>query len=222
MKSAFVKHKAFFIPYLVLLGVCAFFILTYTKATIHLYLNQYHSPFFDVFFSYLTNMGDGIFLPIFLLVMILFRYRYAILVVLVFIISGLVVQLLKRGFFYDIVRPIEYFKGIAELYLIPGIKMNSAHSFPSGHSATAFGVMICFVFIFKNNGLKALMLVLAALIAYSRVYLSQHFLIDIVVGSLIGTLTAIFLEKYLLKFKNGWLDSNLVLQIQKKERKSNT
>jgi membrane-associated phospholipid phosphatase len=217
MKSAFLKNRIFYIPYLVLSCICLFAILLYSKAEIHLYLNQFHSSFFDWFFSRITYLGDGIFLPLFLLIMVCIRYRYAILMILVFLFSGIIVQLLKRGVFYDVVRPAEYFKGIAELHFVPGVKMYGLHSFPSGHSATAFGVMICFVFVLQNKGLKFGLLLFAALIAYSRVYLSQHFLPDIMAGSLIGILTAVFLETKLLKYKNGWLDSNLLVQLKNKK-----
>jgi membrane-associated phospholipid phosphatase len=44
------------------------------------------------------------------------------------------------------------------------------------------------------------LLVLAALGAYSRVYLSQHFLSDVCVGSIIGFITP-FLMYYLFKSK---------------------
>lgn len=217
MKSAFLKNRIFYIPYLVLSCICLIAILLYSKAEIHLYLNQFHSSFFDWFFSCITYLGDGIFLPLFLLIMVCIRYRYAILMILVFLISGMIVQLLKRGVFYDVVRPAEYFKGIAELHFVPGVKMYGLHSFPSGHSATAFGVMICFALVLQNKGLKFGLLIFAALIAYSRVYLSQHFLPDIMAGSLIGILTAVFLEVKLLKYKNGWLDSNLIVQFKNKK-----
>jgi membrane-associated phospholipid phosphatase len=43
-------------------------------------------------------------------------------------------------------------------------------------------------FVSSKNGMKLLFLALALLTAYSRVYLSQHWLQDVTAGSFIGTL----------------------------------
>jgi membrane-associated phospholipid phosphatase len=59
-------------------------------------------------------------------------------------------------------------------------------SFPSGHAATAFAAAVA-VGVIHPRLLKPL-LVLAALVALSRVYLGVHFVTDIVVGSALGVL----------------------------------
>jgi membrane-associated phospholipid phosphatase len=210
MKDTLYNNKAFFIPYSILLLIGTFFVVRFTKADIHLFINQFHSPFFDIFFKYLTYLGDGITLPLYLILMVMLRYRNAILLVIVFLISGLLVQILKRAFFSDVMRPVGFFKNIADLYLVPGVKQNCCNSFPSGHSATAFGIMVCFAISLKNNGLKFMVLILACLIAYSRMYLSQHFLIDIMVGSFIGTLTALICYLWINNWNATWLDRNIL------------
>jgi len=216
MKKSIYDNRVFFLPYLMLLFVCTYFIVNYSKADIHIYLNQFHNPVADFFFKLLTLLGDGITLPFYLLIMAMFRFRYAILLVLTFLLSGLIVQMLKRSFFADIVRPAEFFKGVYDLYLVPGVEQNCCRSFPSGHTATAFSLMVCFAFVLKNNGLKFGVFLLACLIAYSRVYLSQHFLIDIVVGSIIGITSSLLLELLILIYKADWLDKNLLYFIKKR------
>jgi membrane-associated phospholipid phosphatase len=144
------------------------------------------------------------------------RYRNAVVLVLVFIVSGFVVQILKRTVFADIVRPVEFFKNIADLYLVPGIKQNCCNSFPSGHSATAFGMMVMFALVAKKNYVKMLVLFLACLIAYSRMYLSQHFLIDIMAGSFIGTITAVLFYNWGNKWKGKWLNLNILCRDKEK------
>jgi membrane-associated phospholipid phosphatase len=216
MHSVIKPNKWFYIPYLLVFIFCIAIILIYTKSEIHLYLNQFHTSFFDKFFRFATNFGDGIVLPLFLLVMLFIRFRDALLFVMVFLLSGLIVQLLKRTVFDDIVRPAEFFKGIYELYLVPGVKQHYHNSFPSGHSATAFGYMICFAYVFTNKWTKILLLLIACIIAYSRVYLSQHFLVDITIGSLIGVLSATFLSHYVQLFRPKWLEMNLTKILSKK------
>lgn len=218
MKEFFTLQKWFSYPYLLLLLFCSYFIAVFTKAEIHIFINQFHSPAADVFFRYITYMGDGIFIPIYFLILVMVRYRYALLLVLVFLLSGLVVQILKRGFFEDALRPAEYLKDIYTLYLVPGVKQHCCKSFPSGHTATAFSVMVCFAFAFKSNVAKFLSLTMACLIAFSRVYLSQHFLIDIVVGSIIGVLVSVYGNYFLGKVQNAWIDSNLGAYLKRKKK----
>jgi undecaprenyl-diphosphatase len=59
-------------------------------------------------------------------------------------------------------------------------------SFPSGHSITAFAIMLS-VGRFHPHLMPALLL-LAVCIATSRVVLGMHFLSDVLAGSLIGTI----------------------------------
>lgn len=218
MKSTLRENQVFLYPYLGVTFISIFFLSLYSKASIHMYLNSLNCGFGDVFFKYLTYLGDGIFIPVFLVVMLFIRFRYAFLLVLVYILSGLPVQLLKRVFFYDMARPTKYLENV-ELHLVPGVKKLSNHSFPSGHSATAFGIMICFAIAVKNRYLKFFFFVLATLIAYSRVYLSQHFLIDITVGAFIGLLTGLLLYEYVKNLKWKWLDMSLT-EILHKDRVS--
>lgn len=218
MKEFFTQQKWFSYPYLLLLLFCSYCIAVYTKAEIHIFINQFHSPVADVFFRYITYMGDGIFIPIYFIMLAMIRYRYALLLVMVFLLSGLVVQILKRGFFSDVVRPTEYLKDMYTLYLVPGVKQHCCKSFPSGHTATAFSVMVCFAFAFKSNVARFLSLTLACLIAFSRVYLSQHFLVDIVVGSIIGVLVSVYGNYFFGKVQNTWLDSNFKEYLKRKRK----
>jgi undecaprenyl-diphosphatase len=57
-------------------------------------------------------------------------------------------------------------------------------SFPSGHAATAFAAAVAVGVLFPR--LRKPLLLLAATIAASRVYLGVHFATDVLVGSLLG------------------------------------
>jgi undecaprenyl-diphosphatase len=73
------------------------------------------------------------------------------------------------------------------------------NSFPSGHSTTAFSLFMALSFL--QPKFKWLFLLFASLVALSRVALGVHYFSDILVGSLLGTLTSIYLYNRFYKAK---------------------
>jgi undecaprenyl-diphosphatase len=70
-------------------------------------------------------------------------------------------------------------------------------SFPSGHAATSFaGATLLSAFLPR---LRLPLYLLAALVAWSRVYVGVHYPLDIVVGAVLGTVVAllfVYLERH--------------------------
>jgi len=69
-----------------------------------------------------------------------------------------------------------------------GTRRHGNASFPSSHAANAFAVAVLLARRWRR-GTPAFLL-LAALVAYSRLYLNRHWLSDVLAGALIGALMA--------------------------------
>ena len=81
--------------------------------------------------------------------------------------------------------------------LIPLIAKPTDFSFPSGHTTASFAVaLVMFRMLPKKIGIPAV--VLAALVAFSRLYLGVHYPTDVLVGfvvALVGSLLAVWIVR---------------------------
>jgi membrane-associated phospholipid phosphatase len=213
LKRLFKSNLYFLIPYLLFLFTGAILLLVYSKSELHLHFNSFHKVLFNHFFYLLTFLGDGWTAIIISIILLFFSYRFALITVLSFALGSGITQSLKHFVFNNHVRPVKFFEGNRLLYLIPGVDMNSYYSFPSGHSTTAFAVYFCLALFVSRKWMKFGLLVLTLLIAYSRVYLSQHFFVDVYAGSMVGIFSTIcvwlLFQRYM---KTQVLDRSLLRQ----------
>ncbi|MCJ8210158.1 phosphatase PAP2 family protein [Mucilaginibacter sp. RS28] len=206
------RLRLFFIPYLAILITCLIIKLTHSREDIYFTVNHHHNHFFDDFFSYATDLGNGIAAVIILIVMLLYSYRNTFLLATSFAITSVLAQIVKRIFHSP--RPSLYFKDeLTHIYFVKGIKILSTNSFPSGHTVQAFTIAVVLAYVARQKRWGFIALLFALFIGYSRMYLSQHFFEDVVAGSIIGTITTViwltiidskpFLHS--LKWKHGLL-----------------
>jgi len=213
MKSLFV----YIIAYLVLLTIVLGLMFVYPKPELHLLMNAYHTSFLDTFFKYYTLLAEWPLYVLALLPLLWKMARMTIFFAVCELTGGATLQLLKHFFSED--RPVSVFEHYPHLTLplVQGVDMHHSNSFPSGHASTFFMFCTCLLIVYvyyycKKDKILSLrtkmlfgmtqlvLLFLAALGAYSRVYLSQHFLSDVCVGSIIG-FTMPFLMYYFCKDK---------------------
>ena len=203
------KNLAFYIPYIFFVSTFIFLILMNEKADLHLWLTSFHTPKGDVFFKYYTEVGGSI--PFIIAGLALFyNYRVAVFLLVSQLAVGLVSRIMKEA--WNESRPIVYFKENfpdMSLHQVDGVKIHSFHSFPSGHSASAFALFMALSLLTKNKSLQFLYFVLALLVGFSRIYLSQHFALDVLVGSIIGVVVSIICKYYFDKTPTKWADGSL-------------
>ncbi len=210
------KNTFFIVPFIIIIIFVSIILVVFRKSDIHKYLNQLHNGLFDFVFRYITYLGDGFFVILVCIVLFVFSFRNAFYFLATYLSTGILVQILKRFIFDDIMRPVKYFEGTYDLYTVEGVKLYHFLSFPSGHSATTFGFFVCIAFITESRLVKLLCLILACLVAYSRIYLSQHFLVDVYAGSLIGITGAVVFYNMVYLSEKDWLDYSVLKLIRKR------
>ncbi len=180
----------FLIPYaaIFLVGLLGFILNDHGDFV--LFLNDLHTPSLDLFFRYTTHLGDGIALAIVALFLLVVKRRYGWVLILIGLSQSALSWLMKRVIFGKVPRPKNYFEDISQFNLVEGVELHGNYSFPSGHTMTAFSIAAFLSLVYKKPSVSIAALCLAVLAGISRVYLLQHFLIDILAGSLVGTALA--------------------------------
>lgn len=138
-----------------------------------------HIP--DVFFGTVTHLGDGGILWILLTLLLLIfprTRRCGAVMAVSLILNALVVNVVLKPL-VERVRPYDVNPMVQLLIAKPW-----DYSFPSGHTASSFAAASALLFE-KNKAWKWAML-LAGILAYSRLYLYVHYPTDVLAGAVIG------------------------------------
>ena len=194
MKELIKHNRLYLILYILMLAIVGYYLWNYDKVTIHKAINAYvGNPYIDVFFKYVTHLGDGVVALIIGGLMLFISVRKSLYILFSYVGAAIVSSLLKYIVYPDVFRPHATFGYFVreKLNLVPGVEMSALRSFPSGHALSAFALFFCLMFMTQRTGLKCLFFLLACIASFSRVYISQHWLIDIYVGSVIGVLFSV-------------------------------
>ncbi len=161
-------------------------------------INNWHILPVDKLFQGLSLLGE-ILVPVLLLIYFIWKKRAWIRPFLFsYAASTMLVQGLKHLVFPSALRPYAYFKALdIPWYWVKGVEMNEYNSFPSGHTAAAWFCFIWVALVVNKPWAGIVAALLAVGVALSRVYLFQHFPIDVAFGAFIGiTCSSIFYHLY--------------------------
>ena len=162
-------------------------VITTPKLDLHAAINAHHNPVTDTLFKYITHLGDGLTASVVALFLLLrVNWRAFLLAATGLLSSSILVQLLKRTIFSGEDRPWAFLGQMPGVQLVAGIDLNHHFSFPSGHSASIFALCFALATVIGRQSMAFGLAVLACVVAFSRVYLSQHFTADILGGALLG------------------------------------
>ena len=219
-KNNNIPYLAFIIPTSLVLITLGILLLTTPKGELHLLLCQPHTAMLDQIVPVFTNLVDW--LPYLSILLLLFyRAGWATFLASNLLLSTLIVQPIKH--IVHAPRPLTWFAENMpdiSLPLVEGVKMNLWLSFPSGHTTTFFvlffslSIILCAENIKGKSILSFLCFLCASFGAYTRIYLSQHFALDIFAGILIAIFSTLLVYYFLvLKTQNtqfwDWRVQNL-------------
>jgi membrane-associated phospholipid phosphatase len=177
---------------------------------LHARVNAVHRPWADAFFAHVTHLADGL-VPTVLALALLFiaTWRSFLMMALSTGLSAIVVQVLKHFVFAHRHRPAMFRDQLPAGLWVEGVDLHHHHAFPSGHATAAFAMCFALAIIVGRPRWAVPFALLAGVLAFSRVYLSQHFTEDILAGAGLGTLTAALVYGWLYTApfaSRAWLD----------------
>lgn len=210
--SQFVQSNRVFWIAFSLFFLCAIgLVLGFPKGFLVLWFGAHRTPLMNTLFSLLTQGGEvaGFLIAGFSLWLV--RSRWIIALGALTLAVTLTANGTKSLFHQP--RPARYFQDLGmqdRLHQIPGVSLHSGFtSLPSGHTMAAFAFFSLVAFATPKKSWTALACLLAAsLVGISRIYLSQHFEEDVLLGSVLGTLLAAVFYRLFLT----WSDSNRASQ----------
>ena len=165
-------------------------------------VNANHPFWLNVFFVNYTFMGDGIF-AICLSAVFIFYFKkkeQGTALLVGFLLSEIVVQSLKN--IYSFTGPMVFLEPGQHLFITDTISTDQGNLI-SGHTAIAFAIATVLILVVKNSNWQLPLLAMAMLLGYSRIYLAQSYLSEIITGIVVGTVSGIA-SVYLAYHFNGY------------------
>lgn len=211
-KDLFLRIWPFFVVFFIYNFAAIAMTQYFGRDELHLHFNKYSNQYFDKFFVFYTDFGT--YYLFFLLLGYLFwkntkREFYYLLI------SGAVATgistFFKLEYFKQVLRPGYYFtQKKINIVLVKDYAIQMESTFPSGHSLTAAIISMMLCLLAKNRWLQLFFALHFPSIAISRIYLSRHFAIDTVGGSMIGFFIFIFTYYIINTFNNPKLDQKFI------------
>lgn len=143
-------------------------------------------PLLDTVIPFITRLGDrGYFWIAFALLLALFpKTRKAGITMALALLMGLLVCNVVMKPLFARIRPYEYQRLFHDRVIPLLIHPESSFSFPSGHTIASFEAATALCIRSRKLGIPAL--ILACLIAFSRLYLYVHYPTDVLTSVILG------------------------------------
>ncbi len=155
-----------------------------------LFFNSVNSPFWDVVMNFMSLVA--VWIPMYLAILFFLgiRYKKRFWVIILFIILAVVLSdqisvFIKNAF--DRPRPCHESSLQGLVHMVNG-KCGGMYGFVSSHAANSFSVALLSLLLIRNSWYSLFIIIWAAVVSYSRIYLGVHYPGDVLGGALLGIL----------------------------------
>ncbi len=159
-----------------------------------LFLNSQNTPFLDNVMWFISGKFEWIPLYLVLIYWMFYKFRkkawlFIALTILVIALSDLgSVHLFKNVF--QRLRPSHNPNLLSSIHLVKNYH-GGWYGFISSHAANTFGLAVFVSLLFSDKWFSVSILIWAAIVSYSRIYLGVHYPLDVLGGAMWGSLMAI-------------------------------
>jgi undecaprenyl-diphosphatase len=155
-----------------------------------LFLNSANSPFWDKVMYTMSMIS--VWIPLYLVILIYlgFRYKRKFLIIIIFIIIAVTMTdqlalVIKNSVLR--LRPCHEPSLEGLVHLVNG-RCGGLYGFVSSHAANSFNVALFSLIFIRKRWYSISIIIWAALVSYSRIYLGVHYPGDVIGGAILGAL----------------------------------
>ncbi len=155
-----------------------------------LFLNSANSPFWDKVMNFMSLKEAWVPLYVAILIYLGIRYKRKFWIIILFIILAVVLAdqtsvLIKNA--VDRPRPCHESSLQGLVHIVNGM-YGGMYGFVSSHAANSFNVALLSLMFIKKRWYTVCIIIWAATVSYSRIYLGVHYPGDVLCGAILGAL----------------------------------